>query len=123
LPDGTKNAIRIQRLKDKLGDWSNASSEVEFEGAIATRVGAAGRGISSILEMVALTRLDCIVGSAAIMRQARRSKRSSSAPLRRNTIIVAAGARCRLQVIVSRVSRRATSWGGGTSWRTPPDKC
>jgi len=70
LPDGTQNAIRIQRLKDKLGDWSNASSEVEFQGALATRVGAPGRGISNILEMVALTRLDCAIGSAAIMRQA-----------------------------------------------------
>jgi putative acyl-CoA dehydrogenase len=70
LPDGTRNAIRIQRLKDKLGDWSNASSEVELQGALATRVGAPGRGISNILEMVALTRLDCVIGSAAIMRQA-----------------------------------------------------
>jgi putative acyl-CoA dehydrogenase len=70
LPDGTQNALRIQRLKDKLGDWSNASSEVEFQAALATRVGAPGRGISNILDMVALTRLDCAIGSAAIMRQA-----------------------------------------------------
>lgn len=70
LPDGTRNAIRIQRLKDKLGDWSNASSEVEFQAALATRVGAPGRGISNILEMVSLTRLDCVIGSAALMRQA-----------------------------------------------------
>lgn len=70
LPDGTRNAVRIQRLKDKLGDWSNASSEVEFQGALATRVGEPGRGISNILEMVALTRLDCVIGSAAVMRQA-----------------------------------------------------
>ena len=70
LPDGTRNAIRIQRLKDKLGDWSNASSEVELQGALATRVGAPGRGVANILEMVALTRLDCAIGSAAIMRQA-----------------------------------------------------
>jgi putative acyl-CoA dehydrogenase len=70
LPDGTLNAIRIQRLKDKLGDWSNASAEVEFQGALATRVGAPGRGISNILEMVSLTRLDCAIGSAAVMRQA-----------------------------------------------------
>ncbi|MCX7555358.1 isovaleryl-CoA dehydrogenase [Xanthomonadaceae bacterium JHOS43] len=70
LPDGSLNAVRIQRLKDKLGDWSNASSEVEFQGATAYPVGAPGRGIATILEMVALTRLDCITGSAAGMRQA-----------------------------------------------------
>ena len=70
LPDGTRNAVMVQRLKDKLGDWSNASSEVEFAGALAWRVGPEGRGVATILEMVALTRLDCMVGSAAIMRQA-----------------------------------------------------
>jgi putative acyl-CoA dehydrogenase len=69
-PDGSRNAIRIQRLKDKLGDWSNASSEVEFHGAWAQRVGEEGRGIATILEMVALTRLDCMIGSSALMRQA-----------------------------------------------------
>jgi putative acyl-CoA dehydrogenase len=69
-PDGSRNAIRIQRLKDKLGDWSNASSEVEFHGAWAQRVGAEGRGVATILEMVALTRLDCMMGSSALMRQA-----------------------------------------------------
>ncbi|TGD72279.1 isovaleryl-CoA dehydrogenase [Mangrovimicrobium sediminis] len=70
LADGTRNAVAIQRLKDKLGDWSNASSEVEFQGAHALRVGAEGRGVATILEMVALTRLDCITCSAALMRQA-----------------------------------------------------
>ena len=69
-PDGSRNAIRLQRLKDKLGDWSNASSEVEFEGAWAERVGAEGRGVATILEMVSLTRLDCMTGSAGLMRQA-----------------------------------------------------
>jgi putative acyl-CoA dehydrogenase len=69
-PDGTRNAVRIQRLKDKLGDWSNASSEVEFHGAWAQRVGPEGRGVPTILEMVALTRLDCMIGSSALMRQA-----------------------------------------------------
>ncbi len=69
-PNGARNAIRIQRLKDKLGDWSNASSEVEFEGALATMVGEEGRGVATILEMVALTRQDCMIGSASIMRQA-----------------------------------------------------
>jgi putative acyl-CoA dehydrogenase len=69
-PDGSRNAVRIQRLKDKLGDWSNASSEVEFHGAWAQRVGPEGRGVATILEMVALTRLDCMIGSSALMRQA-----------------------------------------------------
>ena len=69
-PDGARNRYRLQRLKDKLGDWSNASSEVEFEGALAWPVGDPGRGVATILEMVALTRLDCQLGSAALMRQA-----------------------------------------------------
>ncbi|WP_256647085.1 isovaleryl-CoA dehydrogenase [Thermomonas paludicola] len=68
-PDGTVNAIRIQQLKDKLGDWSNASAEVELQGALAMMVGGEGRGVATILEMVALTRLDCMLGSAALMRQ------------------------------------------------------
>lgn len=67
---GNPNAIRIQRLKDKLGDWSNASCEVEFQGALAWMVGEEGRGVATILEMVALTREDCMIGSAGIMRQA-----------------------------------------------------
>ena len=69
-PDGTRNAVRIQRLKDKLGDWSNASAEVEFQGALAWMVGEPGRGVATILQMVALTRQDCLIGSAGIMRQA-----------------------------------------------------
>ena len=69
-PDGTRNAVRIMRLKDKLGDWSNASAEVELAGALAWMVGTPGRGIATILQMVMLTRLDCIIGSASIMRQA-----------------------------------------------------
>ncbi len=69
-PDGGRNAIRIQRLKDKLGDWSNASCEVEFQGSIAWLIGHEGRGVATILEMVALTRQDCMIGSAAVMRQA-----------------------------------------------------
>jgi putative acyl-CoA dehydrogenase len=70
LPDGERNAFRLLRLKDKLGDWSNASSEVEFTGAHAWRVGGEGRGIATILEMVMLTRLDCMLGSAGLMRMA-----------------------------------------------------
>ncbi|MEU5400431.1 acyl-CoA dehydrogenase family protein [Streptomyces sp. NPDC005963] len=70
LEDGTRNAFRIQRLKDKLGNRSNASAEVEFADTWARRVGEEGRGLRTILEMVAATRLDCVVGSAALMRQA-----------------------------------------------------
>ena len=69
-PDGTRNALQVMRLKDKLGNWANASSEVEFAGAWARRIGDEGRGVATILEMVALTRLDCMLGSAAEMRRA-----------------------------------------------------
>ncbi|HUP23415.1 MAG TPA: acyl-CoA dehydrogenase family protein [Thermoanaerobaculia bacterium] len=69
-PDGTKNPILIQRLKDKLGNRSNASSEIEYHGAWARRVGEPGRGIATILGMVQHTRLDCVIASAALMRQA-----------------------------------------------------
>jgi len=69
-PDGTRNPIHIQRLKDKLGNRSNASSEVEFPGTWARRVGPPGRGVRSIMEMVQHTRLDCVSGSAGLMRQA-----------------------------------------------------
>jgi putative acyl-CoA dehydrogenase len=68
-PDGKVNGIRIQRLKRKLGNRSNASSEVEFEGAWARRVGEEGRGVATIIEMVQHTRLDCCIGSAALMRR------------------------------------------------------
>jgi putative acyl-CoA dehydrogenase len=70
LPDGSRNAIRVQRLKDKLGNRSNASSEVEFCEAVGWLVGAVGRGIPTILEMGSHTRLDCVVGTAGIMRAA-----------------------------------------------------
>ncbi|MET8326527.1 acyl-CoA dehydrogenase family protein [Streptomyces sp. NPDC005181] len=70
LPDGTRNVFAIQRLKDKLGNRSNASSEVEFDGTWARRVGDEGRGVRTIIGMVAATRLDCVIGSAALMRQA-----------------------------------------------------
>jgi putative acyl-CoA dehydrogenase len=68
LPDGTRNAFHIQRLKDKLGNHSNASSEVEFHGAWARMVGEPGRGVPTIIEMVGHTRLDCVIGGAAGMR-------------------------------------------------------
>ncbi|MFF5480257.1 acyl-CoA dehydrogenase family protein [Streptomyces sp. NPDC012935] len=70
LEDGTRNVFRIQRLKDKLGNRSNASSEVEFDGTWARRVGEEGLGVRTIIEMVAATRLDCVLGSAGLMRQA-----------------------------------------------------
>jgi putative acyl-CoA dehydrogenase len=70
LEDGSRNVFRIQRLKDKLGNRSNASAEVEFEGTWARRVGEEGRGVRTIIGMVAATRLDCVLGSAALMRQA-----------------------------------------------------
>ncbi|RDI20035.1 putative acyl-CoA dehydrogenase [Pseudacidovorax intermedius] len=70
LPDGTRNALRIQRLKDKLGNKANASSEVEFHGATAWLVGEEGRGVPQILEMGTMTRLDCSLGTSGLMRQA-----------------------------------------------------
>jgi putative acyl-CoA dehydrogenase len=69
-PDGKRNAIHINRLKDKLGNKSNASSEVEFHGAYAQLVGEEGRGIPTIIEMAGYTRLDCCIGSSGLMRQA-----------------------------------------------------
>ncbi len=70
LPDGTRNAMHIQRLKDKLGNHSNASSEIELHGAWARMVGEPGRGVPTIIEMVGHTRLDCVIGGAAGMRAA-----------------------------------------------------
>jgi putative acyl-CoA dehydrogenase len=93
-PDASRNAVRIQRLKDKLGDWSNASSEVELQGALAWMIGEEGRGIATILEMVALTRQDCLIGSASIMRQAlvqavhhTRYRRAFGKPLREQPLM------------------------------------
>jgi putative acyl-CoA dehydrogenase len=70
LPDGSRNAMYIQRLKDKLGNTSNASSEVEYDEAVAWPVGPLGRGVRTIINMVSATRLDCVLGSAAAIRQA-----------------------------------------------------
>jgi putative acyl-CoA dehydrogenase len=69
-PDGSVNGLRFQRLKDKLGNRSNASSEVEFTQAFAWRVGEEGRGVRTIIEMVQLTRVDCVISSAGMMRMA-----------------------------------------------------
>jgi putative acyl-CoA dehydrogenase len=69
-PDGKRNALHFQRLKPKLGNRSNASSEVEFHGAWGRLIGEEGRGIATIMEMVHHTRLDCVIGSAALMRRA-----------------------------------------------------
>ena len=70
LPDGTRNPFDVVRLKDKLGNRSNASGELEFDGTLARRLGDEGRGVRTIIEMVAATRLDCVIGSAALMRHA-----------------------------------------------------
>jgi putative acyl-CoA dehydrogenase len=98
LPDGTRNRFHLQRLKDKLGNRSNASSEVELHDAWGRMVGEDGRGVPTIIEMVNHTRLDCVMGSAALMRQAvaqavhhavHRSafgRRLSDQPLMRNVI-------------------------------------
>ena len=98
LPDGTRNGFQLQRLKDKLGNRSNASSEVEFRGARARMLGEEGRGVPTIIEMVRHTRLDCAFGSAATMRRAvaealhhaahRRAfgKRLAEQPLMRNVL-------------------------------------
>ena len=69
-PDDSRNQFYIQRLKNKLGNCSNASSEIELRGALAWMIGEEGRGVPTIIEMVAMTRFDCMVGSSALMRQA-----------------------------------------------------
>jgi putative acyl-CoA dehydrogenase len=70
LPDGERNAFHIDRLKDKLGNRSNASAEIRLEGAWARRVGEEGRGVATIIEMVVHTRLDCVLGATGLMRRA-----------------------------------------------------
>ena len=70
LPDGTRNTFRIQRLKDKLGNKSNASSEPEFEDTVGWRLGDEGAGVRTIIEMVTSTRLDCVIGTTTLMREA-----------------------------------------------------
>src|SRR3954462_42251 len=66
LPDGSRNPIRLQRLKDKLGNRSNASAEIEYAGAIGWRLGDEGQGVKTIIDMVSMTRLGCVLGSAAL---------------------------------------------------------
>ena len=70
IPDGPRNAVRVLRLKDKVGNRSNASAEVEFEQAWGVMLGEPGRGLAVLLEMAAVTRLDCVLGSSALLRQA-----------------------------------------------------
>jgi putative acyl-CoA dehydrogenase len=70
LPDGSRNGVRLQRLKDKLGNRSNASSEIELADAVAWRVGEPGRGVATIIEMVVATRVDCVIGAALTTRHA-----------------------------------------------------
>ncbi|KZZ29865.1 hypothetical protein A3752_02930 [Oleiphilus sp. HI0081] len=69
-PDGSKNPMQVQRLKNKMGNVSNASSETELRGAMGWMIGEEGRGVSVILEMVAMTRFDCMIGTSGMMRQA-----------------------------------------------------
>ena len=69
VPDGPRNAVRVRRLKDKLGNRSNASAEVEFEDALGVMMGEPDRGLALLLEMASTTRLDCVLGSAALLRQ------------------------------------------------------
>ena len=68
LPDGTRNGVRLQRLKDKLGNKSNASAEIEYDDAVAWLVGEEGRGVPTIIEMVNMTRLDCVIAAATQLR-------------------------------------------------------
>src|SRR5690606_32442332 len=70
IPEGPRNPVRLRRLKDKLGNRSNASGEVEFERAWGMLIGEPGRGLPMLLQMAATTRLDCVLGSAALLRQA-----------------------------------------------------
>jgi putative acyl-CoA dehydrogenase len=70
LDDGSRNAMQLQRLKDKMGNRANASAEIEYDGALAFRVGDEGRGVPTIIEMVTMTRLDCVLGSAGQLRAA-----------------------------------------------------
>ncbi len=70
LPDGSRNAVRLQRLKDKLGNRSNASAEIEYTGALGWLLGEPGRGVRAIIDMVSMTRMDCVLGSAAALRTA-----------------------------------------------------
>ncbi len=69
-PDGSKNPMQVQRLKNKVGNWSNASSEIELRGALGWLIGEEGRGVRAIIEMVSMTRFDCMIGSSAGQRQA-----------------------------------------------------
>ena len=84
-PDGERNAFRINRLKDKLGNKSNASSEVEFHGAWAQMVGDEGRGVPTIIEMVNHTRLDCVLGVGRPRCAPRSSRRSTTPPTARRS--------------------------------------
>ena len=82
-PDGERNAIDIMRLKDKLGDRANASSEIEYHGAYATLIGEEGRGVRTIIEMVHHTRLDCILAPAAFHAPGRSQTRCGTRPIAR----------------------------------------
>ncbi len=126
LEDGTRNAIRLQRLKDKLGNRSNASSEIELHGARGWLVGEEGRGVRTIIEMVNFTRLDCVIGSASLMRtgfvqalhHARHrsafGKRLAEQPLMRNVLAdlgIEAEAATQLMVRLATACDRADAGG------------
>ena len=130
-PDGTRNAFHIQRLKDKLGNRSNASSEVEFDAALAWMIGEEGRGVRTIIEMVNHTRLDCVLGSAAGMRQAvaqatwQTSHRAVfgrllvDQPLMQNVLADLAVESEAATVVAMRLARAYDdSWGGDQNART-----
>ncbi|SFC38452.1 acyl-CoA dehydrogenase family protein [Streptomyces aidingensis] len=127
LDDGSRNPFRIQRLKDKLGNRSNASAEIEFDGTTwARRVGPEGRGVATIIEMVAATRLDCVTGSAAVMRQALAQavhhcthRRAFGAPLDRQPLMrnVLADLAVESEAATALMLRLAAAWDGAAAGR------
>lgn len=130
--DGTRNSVMVQRLKDKVGNRSNASAEVEFEDAMGILIGEEGRGIPTIMEMATSTRLDCVIGSSAILRQAvvqslhhasRRAafgKRLAEQPLMRNVLLdlaLESEAATRLMMHLSDAFERAPNDPEADAWK------
>jgi putative acyl-CoA dehydrogenase len=127
LPDGTRNAIRVQRLKNKLGNRSNASSEVEFQDALGWMIGREGRGIPTILEMGSHTRLDCVTGTAGIMRAAlchalhhARGRSAFGRPLAEQPLMQNVLADLALESEAATALR--CGWRAATTGRTTPSK-
>jgi putative acyl-CoA dehydrogenase len=131
-PDGSKNAVQVQRLKDKLGNRSNASGEVEFLDALGVMIGDEGRGVPTIIEMANYTRLDCVIGSTALMRaalvQAIHHARHRSAfgrrlvdqPLMRNVLADLALESEAATVLFMRLARAFEASGDATSTNVSP---